>query len=138
MGKERRQRLNLSFETRYQNVSGKSSRRKQRAAQAADHRFLDIISGREEQGGEEEKKGIRANRENKFSCYFCYVDIDPRLDLSFFREGRCRCQAHRDMIRDNMEKEITINRNSCRAPGICMRCGSSRSSLRSSASRPCP
>jgi membrane protein len=36
------------------------------------------------------------------------LDIDPRLDLSFFRDGRCRCQAQGDMIRDNMEKEITI------------------------------
>ena len=39
---------------------------------------------------------------------FLVIDIDPRLDLSFFRDGRCRCQAQRDMIRDNMEKEITI------------------------------
>jgi len=39
---------------------------------------------------------------------FLVLDIDPRLDLSFFRDGRCRCQAQRDMIADNMEKEITI------------------------------
>jgi membrane protein len=39
---------------------------------------------------------------------FLVLDIDPRLDLSFFRDGRCRRQAQRDMIRDNMEKEITI------------------------------
>jgi len=41
---------------------------------------------------------------------FLVLDLDPRLDLSFFREGRCRCQAQRDMIADNMEKEITITR----------------------------
>jgi len=39
---------------------------------------------------------------------FLVLDIEPRLDLSFFRDGRCRWQAQRDMIRDNMEKEITI------------------------------
>ena len=39
---------------------------------------------------------------------FLVLDIDSRLDLSFFRDGRCRCQAQQDMIRDNMEKEITI------------------------------
>ena len=45
---------------------------------------------------------------------FLVLDIDPRLDLSFFRDGRCRCQAQRDMIADNMEyanskrSEVTI------------------------------
>jgi len=38
------------------------------------------------------------------------TDIEPRLDLSFFRDWRCRCQAQRDMIEDNMEKEITITK----------------------------
>jgi hypothetical protein len=39
---------------------------------------------------------------------FLVLDIDPQPGLSFFRDGICRCQAQRDMIADNMEKEITI------------------------------
>jgi hypothetical protein len=50
-----------------------------------------------------------------FEVYLNLKDIDPQPGLSFFRDGRCRCQAQRDMIADNMEKEITITRSTWRS-----------------------